>query len=165
MQMHPFSRIWYTLHMSWWWSRVWHIYQRVLISPAKDRPCLPLSRSWASVCRATSQLHGAALNTRLQTKALQRFVITEKAPTRAFSLLRAASTAFTFETLLRHYAKQALTLWFLNMKLGLRHKGHLGTDGLVSIVSYSRLSLMIIALRTQFHVERPWGQHPLGIVS
>ena len=52
----------YTLHMSWWWSRVWHIYQRALISPAKDRPCLPLSRSWASVCRATSQLHGAALN-------------------------------------------------------------------------------------------------------
>ena len=61
--MHPFSRIGYTLHMSWWWSRVWHIYQRALISPAKDRPCLPLSRSWASVCRATSQLHGAALNT------------------------------------------------------------------------------------------------------
>ena len=32
------------------------------------------------------------------------------------------------------------------------------TGGLVSIVSYSRPSLMIIASQTQFHVERPWGQ-------
>ena len=37
--------------------------------------------------------------------------------------------------------------------------------GLVSIVSYSRPSLMIIASRTQFHVERPWGQRPFSIVS
>ena len=35
----------------------------------------------------------------------------------------------------------------------------------VSIVSYSRPSLMIIAFRTQFHVERPWGQRPFSIVS
>ena len=34
--------------------------------------------------------------------------ITEKAPTRAFSWLKAATTTFTFKTLLRHYAKQAL---------------------------------------------------------
>ena len=34
------------------------------------------------------------------------FVITEKAPTRAFSWLKAATTDFTFKTLLRHYAKQ-----------------------------------------------------------
>ena len=26
-------------------------------------------------------------------------------------------------------------------------------------------SLMIIASRTQFYVERPWGQHPFSIVS
>ena len=39
------------------------------------------------------------------------FTITEKAPTRAFSWLKAATTAFTFKTLLRHYAKQALTLY------------------------------------------------------
>ena len=32
----------------------------------------------------------------LETKAIQRFVITEKAPTRAFCWLKAASTAFTF---------------------------------------------------------------------
>ena len=38
-------------------------------------------------------------------------------------------------------------------------------DGLVSIVSYSRPSLMIIASRTQFHVERPWGKRLFSIVS
>ena len=40
-----------------------------------------------------------------------------------------------------------------------------GTGRLVSIVSYSRPSLTIIVLRTQFHVERPWGQRPFSIVS
>ena len=42
--------------------------------------------------------------------SIRRFVITEKATTRAFSWLKAATTAFTFKTLLRHYAKRALTL-------------------------------------------------------
>ena len=46
--------------------------------------------------------------------------ITEKAPTRAFSWLKAATTAFTFKTLLRHYAKRALTPRSLNMKMGSR---------------------------------------------
>ena len=54
------------------------------------------------------------------------FIITEKAPTRAFSLLKAATTAFTFNTLLRHYAKQALTPRSLNVKLGPRHNYHKG---------------------------------------
>ena len=36
---------------------------------------------------------------------------------------------------------------------------------LISEVSYSRPSLMIIASRTQFHVERPWGQRQFSIVS
>ena len=39
------------------------------------------------------------------------FTITEKAPTRAFSWLKAPTSTFTFKTLLRHYAKQALTPW------------------------------------------------------
>ena len=47
---------------------------------------------------------------------IRRFVITEKAPTRAFSWLKAATTAFTFTTLLRHYAKLALTPRSLNVK-------------------------------------------------
>ena len=41
--------------------------------------------------------------------SIRRFVIMEKAPTRAFSWFKAATTAFTFKTLLRHYAKWALT--------------------------------------------------------
>ena len=41
--------------------------------------------------------------------SIRRFVITKKAPTRAFSWLKAATTAFTFKTLLRHYAKRTLT--------------------------------------------------------
>ena len=82
----------------------------------------------------------------LQTKVLKDFtIITEKARTRAFSWLKAATTAFTFKTLIRHYAKQALTPRSLNVILGPRRKGHKG--------------------RTLFHVERPWGQRPFSIVS
>ena len=44
--------------------------------------------------------------------------ITEKAPTRPLSWLKAPTSAFTFKTLLRHYAKQALTPRSLNVKLG-----------------------------------------------
>ena len=62
----------------------------------------------------------------LQTKAIQRFVITEKAPTRACSWLKAATTAFTFKTLLRHYAKRALTPRSLKVKLGPRRNYHKG---------------------------------------
>ena len=57
---------------------------------------------------------------------IRGFVITEKAPTRAFSWLKAATTAFTFKILLRHYAKRALTPRSLNVKLGPRRKGHKG---------------------------------------
>ena len=35
----------------------------------------------------------------------------------------------------------------------------------VSIVSYDRPSLMIIASASQFHVYLPWGQRPFSIVS
>ena len=58
--------------------------------------------------------------------SIRRFVITEKAPTRAFSWLKAASTAFTFKTLVRHYAKWALTPRSLNVKLSPRRKDHKG---------------------------------------
>ena len=56
--------------------------------------------------------------------SIRRFVITGKAPTRAFSWLKAATTAFTFKTLLRHYAKRALTPRSLNVKLGPRRNYH-----------------------------------------
>ena len=38
--------------------------------------------------------------------------------------MKADTTAFTFKTLLRHYAKQALTPWSLNVKLGPQHNYH-----------------------------------------
>ena len=44
----------------------------------------------------------------------------------AFSWLKAATTAFAFKTLLRHYAKRALTPRSLNVKMGPRRKGHKG---------------------------------------
>ena len=50
--------------------------------------------------------------------------ITEKAPTRAFSWLKALTSAYTFKTLLRHYAKQMLTPRSLNVKLGPRRNYH-----------------------------------------
>ena len=37
--------------------------------------------------------------------------------------------------------------------------------GLVSIVSYSRPSLMIIVSRTQFHVYLPWGQCLFSVLN
>ena len=52
-------------------------------------------------------------------RSIRRFVVTEK----AFSWLKAATTAFTFKTLLRHYAKRVLTSRSHNVKLGPRHKG------------------------------------------
>ena len=54
------------------------------------------------------------------------FTITGKAPTRAFSWLKAATTAFTFKTLFRDYAKRALTPRSLNVKLGPRRNYHKG---------------------------------------
>ena len=65
---------------------------------------------------------------------IRRFVITEKPPTRAFSWLKAATTAFTFKTLLRHYAKLALTPLSLNVKLGPRRNYH---DGRAAIRHYA----------------------------
>ena len=56
----------------------------------------------------------------------RRFVSTEKAPTRAFSWLKVPNSTFTFKTLLRHYAKQALTQRSLNVKLGPRRNYHKG---------------------------------------
>ena len=54
------------------------------------------------------------------------FTITDKAPTRAFSWLKAPTSAFTFKTLLRHYAKRALTPRSLNVKFGPRRNYHEG---------------------------------------
>ena len=77
-----------------------------------------------------SRWHGAcwswAQTTSASKSSIRRLVITEKAPTRAFSWLKAATTAFTFKTLLRHYAKRALTQRSLNVKLGPQLNYHKG---------------------------------------
>ena len=54
----------------------------------------------------------------LETKAMRRFA--------KISQAQAPSSAFTFKTLLRHYAKRVLTPRSLNVKLGPRRKGHKG---------------------------------------
>ena len=55
--------------------------------------------------------HTAVTHPALVLQTINRgiYTITEKAPTRAFSWLKAPTSAFTFKTLLRHYAKRALT--------------------------------------------------------
>ena len=60
------------------------------------------ARSWSAM---PSVSRNPAHTLVLQPKAIQRFVITD-------------TTAFTFNTLLRHYAKWALTPPSLNVKLG-----------------------------------------------
>ena len=45
----------------------------------------------------------------LQTNLREDFTITEKVPTRAFSWLKAPTSAFTLKTILRDYVKRALT--------------------------------------------------------
>ena len=97
---------------------------------------------------------------------IRRFVITEKAPTRAFSWLKAATTAFTFKTLLRHYAKLALTPRSLNVKLGPQLNYHKVRAVKRHYANQpARPLLMTFASRTQFHIERPWGQRLFSIVS
>ena len=60
----------------------------------------------------------------MASSQLVRFVITEKAPTRAFSWLKVATSAFTFKTLLRHYAKRVFTPTVSQRLLPLSHLRH-----------------------------------------
>ena len=84
------------------------------------------SNSWAA--DITEDVNNKAVRVFISASksSIRRFVITVKAPTRAFSWLKAATTAFTFKTLLRHYAKQALAPRSLNVKLGPRRNYHKG---------------------------------------
>ena len=78
-------------------------------------------RSMTLLCPIPYTVHARALNVGY-AKVREYFPITEEAPTRAFSWVKAATTAFTFKTLLRHYAERALTPRSLNVKLGLCRK-------------------------------------------
>ena len=88
--------------------------------------------------------HTLSLETRASNEGSQRFLedftITEKAPTRAFSWLKAATTAFTFKTLCRCKGR----------------KRHIG----FSIVSLSQLSVMIFTPVSQFHIYLNQGPSP-----
>ena len=75
--------------------------------------------------------------------SIRRFVITEKAPTRAFSWLKAATTAFTFKTQLRHYAKWMLTPRWVDMKLGGRRKYHKGQEAKKHMANQTFVSTFI----------------------
>ena len=86
----------------------------------------PPPRHRTPVTSSTSSHLQSPLVTSASKSSIRRFVITGKAPTRAFSWLKAANTAFIFKTLLRHYAKQTLTPRSLNVKLGPRHNCHKG---------------------------------------
>ena len=70
-------------------------------------------KDWCEVEHRSVEVPGARQQFRAENSAAYDtlvsqsvYTITEKAPTRAFSWL---ISAFTFKTLLRHYAKRALT--------------------------------------------------------
>ena len=114
-----------------------HIMTRYSKSPL---PCNSALLTLLTVLSALTDIITAAI---LGIIAVKRSIgsttgctVMEKAPTRAFSWLKAPTCAFTFKTLLRHYSERALTPWSLNMKLGPRCNYHKG-----------------------------WGQRPFSIVS
>ena len=78
------------------------------------------------------------------------FTITEKAPTRAFSWMKAPTSAFTFKTLLRHYAKRALTPRSLNVKLGPRHNYHKGRAAIRHYANQPTSPLWLLRWRPNF---------------
>ena len=90
-----------------WWA--WRV------TPCRATAARP---GWGGVAAATTPptycrsfqptSRSAPVTTSASKSSIRRFVITQKAPTRAFSWLKAATTAFTLKTLLRHYAKRAL---------------------------------------------------------
>ena len=93
------------------------------------------------------------------------FTITEKAPTRAFSWLKAPIRAFTFKTLLRHYAKTGVDPTVSRHEIGSATQLSSGTGAYKTPCKPSRPSLMTFVSATQFHVYLPWGQRLFSIVS
>ena len=80
----------------------------------------------AAVLEPDFHLNNVTVDSSASKSSIRRFVIMEKAPTRAFSWLKVDTTAFTFKTLIRHYAKWALTPGSLNVKLGPQRNYHKG---------------------------------------
>ena len=66
---------------------------------AEDPVFVNLAPGLASEAQLTVVLVSSSVEVSASKSSIRRFVITEKAPTRAFSWLKAATTAFTFKTL------------------------------------------------------------------
>ena len=79
------------------WSRSWYLQEK---KHCHDASCHPARDGDVGESKLVQQ-----------TINLRSCTIMEKAPSRAFSWLKAANTAFTLKTLLRHYAKRTLTPW------------------------------------------------------
>ena len=113
------------------WNSKYDDYNQVLINRLQTSGLQQIKylAFWVSIivaAKTISTFGQLSVSSSAWKMSIRRFVITEKAPIRAFSWLKAATTAFTFKTLLRHYAKRALTPRSLNVKLGPRRKGHKG---------------------------------------
>ena len=119
---HLDSKLWgqlqfiFNLFQLWSFQR-YSLIAAVIVATAESSPC---SVTPSASARASNE--GSR-------RFPENFTITEKAPVRAISWLKAPTSAFTFKTLLRHYAKQVLTPRSLNVKLGPRRKGHKGRAG------------------------------------
>ena len=68
---------------------------------------VPVDERWGRACTDADTVSTRASNEGYPMVP-EDFTITEKAPPRAFALLKAPTSAFTFKTLLRHYANWAL---------------------------------------------------------
>ena len=101
-------------------------------------------------CRFSSRALSSGLDWTRAANDPSVFTITEKAPTRDFSWLKAPTGAFTFKTLLRHYAKRALTPRSLNVKLGRRRKGHKGRAAIRHYANQTARPLWPLRCRTNF---------------
>ena len=63
---------------------------------------------WTPDTNVFIKIVNCGITPELQTKLREDFTITEMAPTRALSWLKVPTRAFTFKTLLGHYAKQVI---------------------------------------------------------
>ena len=83
----------------------------------------------------------------------------------AFSWLKAATTAFTFKTLSRHYAKQVLTPRSLNVKLGPRRNYHKGRAVIRHYANQPTRPLRLLCRQPNFTSTYRGVKHSVLIVN
>ena len=101
------------------WQVGYYLYP---FDPALPPGCNPPPSTSSSVLPPTTQ--GLLSSDTQHTALVLQTINWQSCPTRAFSWLKAPTSAFTFKTLLRHYAKRALTQRSLKVKLGPRRNYH-----------------------------------------